>query len=122
MLRNALRSLALLAALATPAAAQDWPTRPVTVIVTFAAGGNADTLGRIFAERMTARFGQQFVIENRAGAGGTTGISAMTRAAADGYTVSVATGSGYSYNPVIMKDKLPYNPEKDIAYLHLIHL
>ena len=120
MLRHALRALALLIALAMPAGAQEWPTRPVTVIVTFAAGGNADTLGRIFAERMTARFGQQFVIENRAGAGGTTGITAMTRAVADGYTVSVATASGYAYNPIIMKDKLPYNPAKDIAYLHLM--
>ncbi len=97
MLRNALRALALLAALATPAAAQDWPTRPVTVIVTFAAGGNADTLGRIFAERMTARFGQQFVIENRAGAGGTTGISAMTRAAGISCSVKIATQSRSSW-------------------------
>lgn len=116
--------LALVVALATlsPATrAQDaYPTRPVTVIVTFGAGGNADTLGRIFAERMSAKLGQQFVIENRAGAGGTTGIVAMSRAAADGYTVSVATASGWGVNPIIMKDKLPYNPEKDIAYLHLM--
>lgn len=115
---------ALLAALSfayVPAVAQEnWPTRPVTVIVTFAAGGNADTLARIFSERMSARLGQQFVIENRAGAGGTTGITAMTRAPADGYTVAVATASGYSYNAVIMKDKLPYTAEKDISFLHLM--
>jgi tripartite-type tricarboxylate transporter receptor subunit TctC len=106
---------------ASPAAAEDaYPTRPVTVIVTFAAGGNADTLARIFAERMSQRLGQQFVIENRAGAGGTIGITAMTRAPADGYTVAVATASGYSYNAIIMKDKLPYTAEKDIAFLHLM--
>lgn len=116
--------LALFLALAgvIPASrAQDaYPARPVNVIVTFAAGGNADTLGRIFAERMSARLGQQFVIENRAGAGGTTGIVAMTRAQADGYTISVATASGWSVNPIIMKDKLPYVPDRDIAYLHLM--
>ncbi len=111
---------ATLAGTFTGTRAQDaYPTRPVTVIVTFAAGGNADTLGRIFAERMSVRLGQQFVIENRAGAGGTTGITAMTRAPADGYTVAVATASGYSYNAIIMKDKLPYT-QKDIAFLHLM--
>lgn len=113
-------ALGVAAAVSGAAAQDNWPSRPVTVIVTFAAGGNADTLGRIFAERMSARFGQQFVIENRAGAGGTTGITAMTRAPADGYTVGVATASGYSYNAVIMKDKLPYTAEKDLAFLHLM--
>ena len=121
MLRFIMLALAALGIATLPAATQDnWPARPVTVIVTFAAGGNADTLGRIFAERMSTKLGQQFVIENRSGAGGTIGITAMTRAPADGYTVAVATASGYSYNAIIMKDKLTYNSDKDIAYLHLM--
>ena len=99
--------------------AQDvWPSKPVTVVVPFAAGGNTDVLARIFAERMSRRLGQQFVIENRAGAGGTTGIVSMTKAPADGYTLAVATTAGLASNAVIMKDKLGYNAEKDIAYLY----
>jgi putative tricarboxylic transport membrane protein len=97
------------------AGAQDlWPSRSVTVVVPFAAGGNTDVLARIFAERMSRRLGQQFVIENKAGAGGTTGIVSMTKAPADGYTLAVSLAS----NAVIMKDKLGYNAEKDIAYLY----
>ena len=99
--------------------AQDaWPTKPVSVLVPFAAGGNTDVLARIFAERLSARLGQQFLIENRAGAGGTTGVVAMTKAAADGYTLGVATTAGLASNAVIMKDKLGYNTERDIAYLY----
>ncbi len=115
-----LAAIALGAGTSATQAQDKYPSKPVNVIVTFAAGGNADTLGRIFAERLSQRLGQQFVIENRAGAGGTTGIAAMARAPADGYTLSVATASGYATNPVIMKDKLSYNAEKDIAYLHLM--
>src|SRR5262245_57864106 len=104
---------------ATAAWAQDgWPTRPVTVVVPFAAGGNTDVLARIFAERMSHRLGQQFLIENKAGAGGTTGIVSMTKAPADGYTLAVATTAGLASNAVIMKEKLGYNAEKDIAYLY----
>jgi tripartite-type tricarboxylate transporter receptor subunit TctC len=67
---------------------------------------------------MSRRLGQQFVIENKAGAGGTTGIVYMTKAPADGYTLAVATTAGLASNAVIMKDKLGYNAEKDIAYLY----
>ena len=107
--------------LATPAAAQEkWPAKPVTVIVPFAAGGNTDILARIYAERLGARLGQQFVVENRAGAGGTIGIAQMLKAAPDGYTIAVGTVAGLAINPVIMKEKVGYNPDKDVAYLHLI--
>ena len=63
----------------------------MTVIVPFAAGGNTDTLARIYAERLSARLGQQFLVENRAGAGGTIGIAGMLKAAPDGYTIAVGT-------------------------------
>jgi len=112
-------AFAVVAASGAASFAQDaWPTKSVSVLVPFAAGGNTDVLARIFAERLSARLGQQFVIENRAGAGGTTGVVAMTKAAADGYTLGVATTAGLASNAVIMKDKLGYNTERDIAYLY----
>ena len=105
--------------LAGAAAAQDkWPSRPVTVIVPFAAGGNTDVMARIFSDQLTKRLGQQFVVENRPGAGGVNGLQALTRAAPDGYTVAVATSGGIAINPVLMKDKIPYNVEKDFTYLY----
>ena len=118
--------LAVLAAVAvsavwSPVVAQDnWPSKTVTVIVPFGAGGNTDVLARIYAERLSARLGQQFIIENRVGAGGTIGIGAMTKAAPDGYTIAVGTAAGLSINPVIMKEKIGYSADKDIAYLHLM--
>lgn len=101
------------------AAAQDkWPSRPVTVIVPFAAGGNTDVMARIFAEQLGKRLGQQFVIENKAGAGGVTGLNAMAKSQPDGYTVAVGTSGGLAINPVLMKDKIPYNVDKDLTYLY----
>ena len=90
----------------------------MTVIVPFAAGGNTDVMARIFAEQLTKRLGQQFVVENRAGAGGVNGLHAMTRAAPDGYTIAVATSGGIAINPMLIKDKIPYNVEKDFTYLY----
>jgi tripartite-type tricarboxylate transporter receptor subunit TctC len=99
--------------------AQDkWPSRPVTVIVPFAAGGNTDVMARIFAEHLGKRLGQQFVVENKAGAGGVTGLNAAAKAAPDGYTVAVATSGGIVINPVLIKDKIPFNVDKDFTYLY----
>lgn len=104
---------------ATAAVAQDkWPSKPVTVIVPFAAGGNTDVMARIFAEHLGKRLGQQFVIENKAGAGGVTGLNAAVRSAPDGYTIAVGTSGGLAINPVLTKDKIPYNVEKDFTYLY----
>jgi tripartite-type tricarboxylate transporter receptor subunit TctC len=120
--RAAIALLAVLAIAASrPTMAQDnWPSKTVTVIVPFGAGGNTDVLARIYAERLSARLGQQFLIENRVGAGSTIGIGAMTKAAPDGYTLAVGTAAGLSINPVIMKDKIGYSADKDITYLHLM--
>jgi tripartite-type tricarboxylate transporter receptor subunit TctC len=112
-------TLAAVASIGTATLAQDaWPTKAVVVVVPFAAGGNTDVLARIFAERLSARLRQQFVIENRAGGGGTTGVAYMTKSAADGYTLGVATTAGLASNAVIMKEKLGYNAERDVAYLY----
>jgi tripartite-type tricarboxylate transporter receptor subunit TctC len=110
----------MLAAFCSGAAtAQDkWPSRPVTVIVPFAAGGNTDVMARIFGEHLAKRLGQQFVVENKAGAGGVTGLNAAAKAAPDGYTVAVATSGGIAINPVLIKDKIPFNVDKDFTYLY----
>ena len=103
-----------LAVCAQVAHAQDkWPSKPVTVIVPFAAGGNTDAVTRIFADHLGRRLGQQFVVENKAGAGGVTGLNAAAKSAPDGYTVAVGTSGGLAINPVLTKDKIPYNVEKD---------
>jgi tripartite-type tricarboxylate transporter receptor subunit TctC len=103
----------------SPALAQQaWPTKPVTVIVPFAAGGNTDVMARIFADHLGKRLGQNFIIENRAGAGGVTGLNAAAKAAPDGYTVAVATSGGIAINPVFLKEKMPYVAEKDFTYLY----
>lgn len=117
---RAICAAAALVGLSAPAAlAQDkWPSRPITVIVPFAAGGNTDVMARIFAEQMGKRLGQQFVVENRAGAGGVTGLNVLTKAAPDGHTVGVATAGGMVINPVLTKDKIPYNVEKDFTHLY----
>jgi tripartite-type tricarboxylate transporter receptor subunit TctC len=120
MLSAVFAGLIALAGAVSTAAAQTWPAKPVTVIVPFGAGGNTDVLARIYSERLSQRLGQQFVIENRAGGGGTVGIATMARATPDGYTIAVGTGSGLATNPVIMKDKTGYNVDKDLIYLHLI--
>src|SRR5262245_11995360 len=95
-----------------------WPAKPVTTIVPFAAGGNTDVMARIFSEHLSKRLGQQFVVENRVGAGGVTGLLATTKAAPDGYTIAVGTSGGLAINPVLSKDKSPYNVEKDFTYLY----
>lgn len=101
------------------ASAQDkWPTKPITVIVPFAAGGNTDVMARIFAEHLSKKLGAQFVIENKAGAGGVTGLNAAAKSAPDGYTLAVGTSGGLAINPVLTKDKIPYNVEKDFTYLY----
>lgn len=104
-----------------PAGAQaPWPTKTVTVIVPFAAGGNTDVLARIFAQRLQDRLGQPFVIENRSGAGSTTGIAAMVKAAPDGYTIGLGTPAGLAIAPHIYKQKLTYDIHKDVLPLMIV--
>src|ERR1700751_192809 len=95
----------LLAALAVPAWAQPtWPTRPITLVVPYPAGGTADLLCRFAADRAGAALGQQLIVENRAGgAGGRIGIEGVLRAAPDGYTLLCATQLNYSITHLMFK-------------------
>lgn len=93
----------VLVAAAVPGAAQDWPQRQVTVVVPFTAGGTTDLFGRIFAQAMQAKYGQPFVVENKAGAGGTVGAAFVSQAAPDGYTLLVGTASTHAIAPYVYK-------------------
>ena len=114
-------SLAAAAAMTASAAhAQNWPTKPVAVIVPFAAGGNVDVAARIFTERLSQRLGQPFIVENKSGAGGSIGISAMAKAAPDGYTMGIVTAGTLFILPHIFKDKLGYDSRKDIRPVAMV--
>src|SRR3981081_63470 len=91
---RALVGLGLLTALCVPgapASAQDWPRKPVRIVSPFAAGGSSDTMGRIVAENLSQRMGQQFYIENRGGAGGLIGSAAVANAPPDGGTFLISS-------------------------------
>jgi tripartite-type tricarboxylate transporter receptor subunit TctC len=102
------------------ARAQTYPTRPITVIVPFAAGGATDISARIVGEHMSRTLGQQIIIENIAGAGGTTGSTRAMRAAPDGYTIEMGQ-MGTHATAVALYPKLAYNPEIDFAPIGLVN-
>ena len=102
------------------AAAQDWPTRPVTIVVPFAAGGTVDLMGRIAAEALQRELKQSFVVENRTGAGGVIGNQTVARAPADGYTLLLAP-TAFAIVPYIYK-RLPYDARRDFRPVSLMGL
>ncbi len=102
------------------AAAQNaWPTKPVRIIVPFAPGGTTDILARAIAPELSKAFGQSFVVENRAGAGGNVGADAVAKSAADGYTLLMGTVGTHGINKALYPN-LPYNPVKDFAPITLV--
>jgi tripartite-type tricarboxylate transporter receptor subunit TctC len=101
------------------AAAQDYPTRPVTILVPFAAGGGTDILARAVAQRLEQRLGKPFVIENRVGAGTVLAAGAAAKATPDGYTLMQATSGTLAMNGAIFKS-LPYDPAKDLIPVALV--
>ena len=105
---------AALSLLSPAALAQDWPQRPVKIVIPYGAGSSPDVFARLLADRLTPRLGQPVLIENRAGAGGNLGTAAVTRAAPDGYTFLVST-NGPLVNNVILNPKLGYDPFRQLA-------
>ena len=99
--------------LAMPAHAQAWPQKPVVIIVPFAAGGNTDGIARMTAQRLGDAFGQQFVVENRGGAGGATAAEMAARAEPNGYTLFMAALPVMAIVPAMTKTR--FNPTKDFA-------
>jgi tripartite-type tricarboxylate transporter receptor subunit TctC len=102
-----------------PVSAQDYPARPVTIVVPFAAGGGTDMLARMVASRLEQRLGKTFLIENKPGAGSTTGANAVAKAAADGYTLLMAPSPTMAVSVTIYKN-LPYDPAADFVPLALV--
>ncbi|MBX9992785.1 tripartite tricarboxylate transporter substrate-binding protein [Phreatobacter oligotrophus] len=111
---------AALVAGAMPAAAQTYPARPITMIIPFAAGGPTDVVARIVAEAMSKNLGQTIVIENVAGAGGTTGSTRLTQAAPDGYSIMIGH-TGTHAASVALYPNLRYNPVSDFAPIGLVN-
>lgn len=99
--------------------AQAYPNRPVRLIVAFPAGGSTDIIGRIVAQNLSARLGQQVVVDNRGGAGGTIGTDLAAKAAPDGYTLTLGTTSTHAVASGVYAS-LPYDPIKDFAPISLV--
>ncbi|MDH2238480.1 tripartite tricarboxylate transporter substrate binding protein [Pigmentiphaga sp. GD03639] len=112
---------ALILALQGAAAQADgpWPNKPVRVIMPFAAGGSSDLVGRQVAQSLSAHYGQQFVAENRAGAGGNIGVDAVAKSAPDGYTLGIGT-SGPLANNKSLYHPMPFDAEKDLTPIALV--
>jgi tripartite-type tricarboxylate transporter receptor subunit TctC len=114
-IKSLLLAAAWLFAPLAPASAQDYPTRPVSVIVPFSAGGTVDILGRMVGEHLQKKFGPAFLIENVGGAGSIIGVTRIARAQPDGYTIGLASTSALAINPTMYGAKLSYQPEKDLV-------
>jgi tripartite-type tricarboxylate transporter receptor subunit TctC len=107
-------AVGLIAAALSPALAQSYPTRSITVVVPFPAGGPSDVVARIFAENMSKTLGQQMIIENVGGAGGTTGSARVAAAAPDGYTLLAGSMGSHVSAPVLTAG-IKYNSERDFV-------
>ena len=110
---SALSALLTMAALVLPARAADWPDRPVTVIVPFGPGGNTDTMARLAAQDLSAKFGQNFIVENRPSPGGAIGTRVVAQAAPDGYTLLFCASSMITLTPQL--EKLDFDPVKQLV-------
>jgi tripartite-type tricarboxylate transporter receptor subunit TctC len=120
--RMAIAAVAATAAalLAGPAAAQSaWPNKPVRIVVPFAPGGTTDILARAIAPELSKAFGQQFVVENRAGAGGNIGADVVAKAPNDGYTLLMGTVGTQSINKWLYA-RMPFDPQKDFVPITLV--
>jgi tripartite-type tricarboxylate transporter receptor subunit TctC len=110
---------AMLALLPVPASAQDWPTRPVRIVNTFAAGGAADVMARLVADHLSSAFNQQFFVETRAGAGGLIGLKSVLDTEPDGHNLVLTTQSLLVLGPM-QNPKLGYDPLRDLTHIAYI--
>lgn len=111
--------LAALLALPLLASAQAWPTKPVRIVVPFAAGGTTDILARALAPELQKAFGQPFIVENKGGAGGNTGAAEVAKAAPDGHTLLMGTVGTHAINAALYA-KMPFDPVKDFVPITLV--
>jgi tripartite-type tricarboxylate transporter receptor subunit TctC len=116
---SALTALLFTGVTTVPVAAADYPSKPVTIVVPFAAGGNTDAFARMVGDELDKALGQRFLVENKPGAGGNLGVAQVARAQPDGYTLGMGTVSTHAINPSLYK-KLPFDPDKGFAPVSLI--
>lgn len=112
-------AIILFAGVTTLAAQTAYPTRPVTMVVAFAAGGSTDLIARVLGQRMGALLGQPVIIENKGGADGAIGTASVARATPDGYTIILSTTSTHVINPLLVKT-ISYNPSTDFQPVALV--
>ncbi|MGG5811379.1 Bug family tripartite tricarboxylate transporter substrate binding protein [Falsiroseomonas sp. CW058] len=123
--RRTLLGAALAAPLAAPALAQGvapspWPTRPIRLVIPFAAGGTTDIIGRLMADEMSRSLGQPIVVENRGGAGATLGTGLVAQAAPDGYTLLLSTISGMAIGNTLYRDRIQWDADRDFAHIAML--
>jgi tripartite-type tricarboxylate transporter receptor subunit TctC len=118
-----MRTIAIAAAgllfAALSAAAQEWPTKTVRIIVPFGPGSTPDMVGRLIADYLQQKLGQPFVIENRPGASANTGTDVVAKAEPDGYTIGISLGGPLAINTLLFA-KMPYDPAKDLALITML--
>jgi tripartite-type tricarboxylate transporter receptor subunit TctC len=117
--RRAVVVAALLVLSTGAAVAQAWPAKPIRIVVPFPAGGSTDIVGRLLADKLSQSLGQAVVVDNRAGAGGTSGSDVAAKSAPDGYTFLLGTSSTHAIAPALYP-KLAYDPVKDFAPVSLL--
>jgi tripartite-type tricarboxylate transporter receptor subunit TctC len=115
-MKRLIASFALTVAASATAFAQAWPAKPVTLLVPFPPGGSTDMIARTLGTKLQEKLGQSFVVENKAGAGGTVGAGQAKRAAPDGYTIFVSSLGPFVIGPHLIKN-VPYDPLKDFDYI-----
>ena len=118
-LRFALAGACALAALAAPAQAQDYPSKPITIVVPFGAGSGTDQAARVYGQALSEQLKVPVIVDNKGGASGFIGAQAVAKAAPDGYTIFMTTNTTQVANPYLFK-KLPYDPVKDFTPVELL--
>lgn len=121
LLRRTFLAAAALAAPMVARAQAAWPTKTVRFICPFAPGGGTDTVSRLICDQLSRMFGQQFVVDNKGGAGGNIGTVELARATPDGYTVGLISVASHTLNPMLYT-RLPYDPDKDIVGISRVAL
>src|SRR5690348_8507797 len=116
---RALTRMALLAVFVVGARADEYPSKSVTIVVPYAAGGTLDTIARQLGQRLSERLGKPFLVENKAGGGTVIGANAVAKAAPDGYTLLMGSSTPLAINATLYKN-LPYNPRTDLKTVALV--
>src|SRR6267142_582179 len=119
ILQAASLALVPLLAFTLPGMAQTYPDRVVRIVNPFPPGGSVDTMARILAQKLTESLGQQFIVENRAGAGGNTGAESVAKSEPDGYTLLFSAPGPLAVNATLYVKGLPFDPVKDFAPIAL---